>query len=149
MRKGFLWFPDSLVGKFVFVPGLLGAGAGMFAIASERIEDPIIMGFWMLAFVLTPATLGLLVFGATMPFVACWAGMRQAGYGYLRCILGMLSFVAVLSAVAAVMFGINMVGLSWIWGIGVLFLPLSIYDVIKLRRLRVVHTEPALPEVRR
>lgn len=42
-----------------------------------------------------------------------------------------------------------MVGLSWVWGIGMLFLPLSIYDAIKLRRLRVVHTEPALPEVRR
>lgn len=143
MRKGFLWFPDSLVGKFVLVgaaalPALIAATGGGGMPADE----------WV-AMVLGGAFLGLLVFGATMPFVACWAGMRQAGYGYLRCILGMLSFVAVLSAVAAVMFGINMVGLSWIWGIGVLFLPLSIYDVIKLRRLRVVHTEPSLPEVRR
>lgn len=152
MRKGMLWFPDSLAGKFVLGGAVLLTAFAAAALLRDPKAGADFEHSWWFVVTAAPATgafLGLLVFGATVPFVAWWIGMRQAGIGFIGCVLRFALIGIIMLAIWS--FFASPLGKYVHYALGVMFivlLPWTIIDVIRTRRLREIKGA-GLPEVRR
>lgn len=143
---GQLHFSDRMVAGFVLIGAILSTGFMLYGHVIDPEKTPI---GWVIAGSLGGAVFGLLIFGATMPFIAWYKLSRNQGASPLRAIYRIvLAFL-----LAAIPIAIYMAANHWLpWLFALIFivgLPFTIMDIVRARRLRTIYPRSGNLPVRR
>lgn len=147
-----LYFSDRLVMWFVVVGAVIGIVVACVGLYQTGVTDDGYLNHtwaWVPLSAAIYAVLGLLVFGATMPFLAWWKMMRLAGIGFLGCVGRFCVIFLIMGAIWTFYAGLaDTPVLKVLNGLFLFGLPWTIRDVMRVRKLNEVGGVN-LPEVRR